>query len=365
MPLCISCRGEYWVPTKESKETETQRPEVTRQPWEDPTTESPSPAETEKPPLAQVYGLADLPPYICARCGQSNERWHQWVDRGEGAHFGRFFGSFWGLQALISVALPILAALAIDFTLIASERIGIPLAILLCLVNIPLLYSLRDSLWRYDLRARVGRGFRPPLFVLAITAFGLALIFGLIIVMMLEVRGVMPEVEPTEGLLRVVTTIMLALTFVNVTLSAMIMAADIYSNWLNHEMPQPIYAQERRLLWVIEAELRAMTQRTIREAETMKANIFNLERTPDAGVRLTLSTEAQVKPEPEQESLRQRQNWRIEADRWGRIIKMDTAGAPQYIAVEKLPANDNTKATEDKGGDNGQPEPTVSGEVIL
>jgi hypothetical protein len=247
--------------------------------------------------------------------------------------------------ALFSFVLPVIAALAIDFTPVASERIGVPLAILLIFVNFALLYALKDSLWRYDLLARVGRGFRPPMALLGIIFFVMALIFGLVIVFMLEARAAMPEAGPTQGLVRVATTILLAFTFVNVTLSAMFMAAHDYSQWLNKEMPQPIYAQERRLLAVIEDGLGEQIRQAVGkdratgQGKSVETTVVGIERTDDAGVILTLNAETDLQLGAGRDSLRQLQGWRIETDRWGRVIKMSQEGSPQYFAIEKVPAN--------------------------
>jgi hypothetical protein len=333
MPLCVSCRGEYWVP---------------------------STASSADSGLAQMYGRPELPPYICARCGQSNKRWHEWTTENGSTRFSRFFFHSlpWGWLALISFALPVLAASVVDFTPVASERIGIPLAILLIFVNFALLYALKDSLWQYDHLVRIGRSFRPSLPLLTVITFVLALVFGLALVFMLEARKATPEAGPTEGLVRVITTILLALTFVDVTLSALFMAGHDYGNWLNREMPQPIYAQERRLLRVIEDSVRAKIQQVTGKDGPVEITIADLERTADAGVILLVNTETQVKPESAQEPLRQLQNWRVEADRWGQIIRMSREGTPQYITIEKASTN-GTPETE-----QGTAEAAKEGEVV-
>ena len=192
MPLCISCRGEYWVPVEEDQTTQPQQTANAQPPWPDEAKPAMGPAAPSPGSgLAQVYDLDDLPPYVCARCQQSNERWHAWANASGFAHFSRFFFRSlpWGWLALSSFTLPALAAWLIDFTPVASERIGVPLAILLIFVNFALLYAVEDSLWRYDLLARVGRGPRPPLALLGVITFVMALICGLIIVFMLEAMG--------------------------------------------------------------------------------------------------------------------------------------------------------------------------------
>lgn len=321
MPLCVSCRGEYWAPTEESWEAREQPKGIAT---------SPSPSSG----LAKVYDLEDLPPFICARCHQSNERWHRWATASGAAHFSRFFFQSlpWGWLALGSFGLPLLALAAADLiTPVASIRIGIPLAILLIFVNVALLYALKESLWRYDLMARVGRGFRPPLALLAVTAFVLALVFGLAIAFMAEGRADTPEAPPTEGLLRVTTTILLSMTFVNVTLSAIFMAGHDYGRWLNRKMPQPIYAQERRLLGVIEDGLQTrIRQATGKQDEAIETAIVDIERTHNGGVILMVSAEINS----DKETFKQLQTWKVTTDRWGRVRKMSREGPPQYIELQ-------------------------------
>lgn len=368
MPLCISCRGEYWVPPDDEQQT---------QPGTSPPDRAPAPDESQPPDqsssttggappaaagLARVYNRKDLPPYICARCGQSNERWHGWATAGGVAHFTRFFLGFWGVQALVSFALPILAAVAVDFTPVASERIGIPLALVLIFVNVSLLYALRHTLWRYDLLSKAGGGLRPPLALLAITTFVLALVFGLAIVFMLEARAATPEAGWTTGLVRVTTTILLSMTFVNVTLSAIFMSAYDYGQWLNREMPQPIYAQERRLLSVIEDGLEQEIREATGGGKTVESTITGIERTADAGVILSIRAVTDSEEKSGEDRYKEMQKWTITADRWGRIRKMQPEGPPQYI---KVPADAGAKKEEDKAADGEPPKPAKEGELLL
>ncbi|UCG12284.1 MAG: hypothetical protein JSU72_17580 [Deltaproteobacteria bacterium] len=305
MPVCVSCRGEYEALPRETEEVREQV-------------------------------------LACTRCGQDNRRWHKWDTASGGAHFERFFlrSIPWGYLALISFLLPLLAVAAADSIVpVASVRIGVPLAILLIFVNVALLYAIKDSLWRYDVLSRVGRGFRPSLVALGVTFFVLALIFGLALVFMMEARADDPEARPTEGLVRVLTTIMLALTFVNVTLSAMFLAAHDYSNWLDREMPQPIFAQERRLLDVIEAGvLEGIRRATGKGDQGVTTTIVELERCRDGGVDLVISAEVASN---EKESLRKLQNWKITTNRWGRTKKMSQEGPQQYV---ELPTSDTDGA---------------------
>lgn len=353
MPLCISCRGEYWTPGKETHATEETDPTRKRgQLWENDEDQAQS-STTSSPNLIQLYSLKDLPPFICARCGQNNERWHRWATASGLAHFDRFFFRSipWGWLVLSSFLLPVIAALALNFTPVASERIAFPLALLLIFVNVALLYTLKDTLWRYELWARVSRTRAPQLALLSVGAFVLAVVFGLIIIFMMESHGVFAETQPaeaasTEGATRVISTLLLAMTFVNVTLSALAMAGHDYARWLNREMPQPLYAQERRLLNVIVDSLPAKLKQTMGQDKRIETTIVDLERTRDAGMMIKISTESKVGAGSSQTLLRQLQNWRIEADRWGRIVKMEREGTPHYIVAERTSGNGALEADE-------------------
>lgn len=333
MPLCVSCRGEYWVPPPgKNQETEEQPPETSvSSALDDLLSNNDEEQPTEEDQESGGQSPNDTtPPYICPRCGVDNQRWHRWETAGGGNRFSRFFFQSipWGWLAIGSFGLPILAAWAVDFTPVASERIGIPLALLLIFVNVALLYALKNRLWRYEILSGVGRGFRPPLALLAVSAFVLALVFGLALAFMVEAHAANPEAGPTEGLVRVITTILLALTFVNVTLSAMSMAGHDYSRWLNREMPQPIYAQEGRLLRVIEDSIRArIRQATGNPEKPVEITITDMERTDDGGITLMIGADV----EADTQGYRQLQNWKVTADRWGWVRKMSREGSLQYI----------------------------------
>jgi hypothetical protein len=357
MPLCISCRGEYWVPAEDDQKVKEKPPEAASPSPFDEVVPREEVQESEaatsalempsapSPGLPEAYDLQDLPPFICARCHQNNQRWHEWDTAGGVAHFGRFFlrSIPWGWLALISFLLPLLTIAAADSIVpVASVRIGVPLAVLLIFVNVALLYAIRDSLWRYNVLGRVAHGgFRPSLVTLGVTFFVLALIFGLALVFMMEAPADDPEAEPTQGLLRVLTTIMLALTFVNVTLSAMFLAAHDYGRWLDREMLQPIYAEERRLLGVIEEGVLERIQRaTGKGPNAVTTTIVDIERAKDGGVDLVISAEA---PSDGNESLMKLQNWKVKANRWGQIKKMSGEGPPQYV---ELPVAETSEADE-------------------
>jgi hypothetical protein len=373
MPLCVSCRGEYWAPAEKSQESTAGPPAAAPlSPFEqltprdaDQDTEAQAPGDPTPPALsglARVYGLPELAPYVCARCHQSNERWHEWVNESGIAHFTRFFflSHPWGLLAITSFGLPFLTLLAAKFIKpVASLNIGIPLALLLIFVNVALLYALKDSLWRYDLFSRVARGFKPTLWMLAVIAFVLAVNFGVAIAFMVEARIDGHEAEATEGLVRTLNTVLLSMTFVNVTLSALFMAGHDYGNWLNRTMPQPIYAQERRLLGVIQDGLQARVRQAMgRTNQTVAITIVDIERTSDAGVILKVSAEA----DSDQEDLKQLQDWKITADMWGRVKKMSREGPPQYI---KVTVPDSAEADEDEAmSENGRDVVAKEGDII-
>jgi hypothetical protein len=145
----------------------------------------------------------------------------------------------------------------------------------------------------------------------------------------------------------------------------MFMSAHDFGHWLNREMPQPIFAQERRLLPVIEESLRERIRQATDRKGTVETAIVEMERTGDAGVILTISAETDFKPESSEEIMRQLQNWRVEADRWGRIIKMNREGTPQYVTIKKTPTNGATTNSSGQKTESGKPGAALTGEIIL
>jgi|GEM_PF-4588755 len=144
MPLCVSCRGEYPLSGKKS--------------------------------IHQPQADGSEEPYKCPRCGTDNQKWDKWLGKDSFAHLGQFFLNSWGLLLLGLLLLPI--GLFLFNIPLLTTSIGIVLAVFLILVFMMLLYVLKESLWRYDLLARVGRGLRPTLIGLAVISLLLAIVCG-------------------------------------------------------------------------------------------------------------------------------------------------------------------------------------------
>lgn len=164
--------------------------------------------------------------------------------------------------------------------------------------------------------------------------------------------------------------ILLALAVVGIAVAVIFMAAHKYSEWLNQEMPQPIYTQEGQLLKVVEDSVKAIMLQTMGhdrvtgEERSVQVGIVEFERTANAGINLKLNVDKEVKPNPDGDVFKELLTYIIEADRWGRIRKMKQDGVPRYIAVEKVTIN-GTDEDEDDQETNGGQEPPSNGHLLL
>lgn len=161
-----------------------------------------------------------------------------------------------------------------------------------------------------------------------------------------------------------IAVILLALAIVGIALAVIFMAAHKYSEWLNREMPQPVYTQEGRLLKVIEDSVKAIMLQTMGhdrvtgEERDVRVGIIEFERTANAGINLKLNVDKEVKPDPDGDVFKELLTYIIEADRWGRIRKMKQEGVPRYIAVEKVTINGADEAGDDQETNGGQESPS-------
>lgn len=168
------------------------------------------------------------------------------------------------------------------------------------------------------------------------------------------------SIEP----LTLIAAILLALAIVGFALTMIFMAAHKYSEWLNREMPQPVYTQEGRLLKVIEDSVKAIMLQTMGhdrvtgEERDVRVGIIEFERTANAGINLKLNVDKEVKPDPDGDVFKELLTYIIEADRWGRIRKMKQEGVPRYIAVEKVTINGADEAEDDQETNGGQESPS-------
>ncbi len=253
------------------------------------------------------YATTDM---RCSRCEADNRNWERERIRSWICRAGQFFlGSIWGVLALTSLPLPILAILFLDFQPVASVRIGVPLAIILCFVIFLFTYALRFSAREYELLRQVRTGGPLSLALMALLAFTLALIMALAVAFTLEADE---ETLPTTGLTRVTLTIAFSLIFVNVTLSAMLMAIRDFARRLNELVPQPVFLQEDRLVRLIHASAwKRFGGRT--SLELVETN-----RTEGGGVQAVVKRSSQPAPPAAEEPGK----WDIEADKWGQILSL-------------------------------------------
>jgi hypothetical protein len=269
-------------------------------------------------------------PEECPRCGANNENWHIHKNLGSLARFSNFFfGSVWGLLALVSLVLPLVPTLLWDtFNTVVAMRVVVPLAILLCFIVFLFTHALKLSLREYEWLRRIKRGWNPPLSVISLVAFTLALILGLAVVFVLDS-------ERTRGLERVLLTIAFSLAFVNLTLSAMLMAIRDYALRLDELVPQPIFMHEDRLLRVI-----------VGTAEKKLGDDTSLEvqewrRAASGGVRALLTfnsglEERQVRISGGLQTIivEEEQQWVAVANAWGQLLSLEEKGSKRLTQVK-------------------------------
>ncbi len=269
-------------------------------------------------------------PEACPRCGADNRNWHRHKNLSSLARFDNFFfGSVWGLLALVSLVLPLAPALLWDtFNTVAAMRVVVPLAILLCFIIFLFTHALKLSLREYEWLRRIKRGWNPPLSVISLVAFNLALMLGLAVVFVLDS-------ERTHGLVRVLLTIAFSLAFVNVTLSAMLMAIRDYARKLDELVPQPIFMHEERLLRVI-----------VGAAEKKLGDDTSLEvqewrRPASGGVRALLTFNSGLKERQVRTSegaqtiiVEEEQQWEAVANTWGHLISLEEKGGKRLTQVK-------------------------------
>jgi hypothetical protein len=287
MPTCISCKGEYDEKTPEK----------------------------------------------CPRCDADNRNWQEHKDYSSRKRFGDFFGNVWGFLALVSLVLPLATALLWGtFNTVAAMRVVVPLAVLLCFIVFLFTHALKLSLREYEWLRRTKKGWNPPLSVISLIAFTLALILGLAVVFVLDT-------ERTRGLVRVLLTVAFSLAFVNLTLSAMLMAIRDYARKLDELVPQPIFMHEDRLRKKI---IRA-AEKTLGGYDTPLEGLEVQEwmRTVSGGVRALLTFNSGLERRPvktpggeETITVQEEQQWEAMADAWGRLISLQEKGSKRLTQVK-------------------------------
>jgi len=272
-------------------------------------------------------------PEECPRCGADNRNWHRHKNLSSRERFRKFFGSVWGRLALVSLMFPLVPALLwATFNTVAAMRVVVPLAIILCLIIFLFTHALKLSLREYEWLRRIKKGWNPPLSVISLVAFTLALILGLAVVFVLDS-------ERTHGLVRVLLTIAFSLAFVNLTLSAMLMAIRDYARRLDEEVPQPIFMHEDRLRKKI---IRA-AEETLGGYDTPLEGLEVQEwmRTASGGVRALLTfnsgeLERRVRTPGEEETItvQEEQQWEAMADAWGHLASLQEKGSKRLTQVK-------------------------------
>ena len=241
----------------------------------------------------------------CTKCGVNNNTWD--TERRRSWRFKAlqfFLGSIWGWLALSSLLLPAVSIVLYDYIqLVASVRIGVPLAVILCFVIFLFAYALRFSAREYELLRQVRKGRQPTLALMALLAFTTALVMALAVAFVLEAHLEFP-LTYTAGLTRALMTICFSLTFVNVTLSAMLMSIRSFAKRLNELAPQPIFLRDDLLVDVV----LKVAQKQLGGKTNL--SLVEVSRTDGGGVKALVKDEVQEK------------QWELEADPWGRRLSI-------------------------------------------
>jgi hypothetical protein len=217
----------------------------------------------------------------------------------------QFFGGVWGLLAVSSLVLPAVSIVAYDYVqLVASVRIGVPLALILCFVVFLFTYALRFSAREYELLRHVRKGWQPTLALMALLAFNMAVIMALAVAFVLEAHLDEFSSTYTTGLTRALMTIFFSLTFVNVTLSAMLMSIRSFAKRLNELVPHPIFLRDDLLVDV----LIQSAQKQLGGKTTL--SLVEMSRTDGGGIRALVKDSVQEK------------QWELEADQWVRRLSI-------------------------------------------
>ena len=273
-------------------------------------------------------------PEECPRCGADNRHWHRHKNLSSLARFGDFFfGSVWGLLALVSLVLPLVPALLWDtFNTVAAMRVVVPLAILLCFIIFLFTHALKLSLREYEWLRRIKKGWNPPLSLIAVVAFTLALILALAVVFVLDT-------ERTRGLVRVLLTIAFSLAFVSVTLSAMLMAIRDYARRLDELVPQPIFMHEDRLLRVIVHAAGRKLGKKLGDDPPLKVQEWK--RMASGGVRALLIFNSGLEERLVRTSegtqtivVEEEQQWGAVANAWGYLVSLEEKGSKRLTQVK-------------------------------
>ena len=250
----------------------------------------------------------------CPRCQADNANWDRERTRSGISRAGQFFlRSVWGILALTSLPLPILAILFLDFQPVASVRIGVPLAIILCFVIFLFTYHLRFSARESELLRQVRTGQPPSLALLALLAFSSALVMALALAFTLEADE---KDLPTQGLIRVMMTLAFSIVFVNVTLSAMLMAIRDFARRLNELVPQPIFLQEDHLVKVVLAS----ASKNLGKGTNLE--LVEMSRTERGGVKILAKDCSQPTQPSLGEANKVVDKWEIETDHWGQNLSI-------------------------------------------
>ena len=283
-----------------------------------------------------------VPGAECPRCGYDNSQVREVSD------LIGYWGNVWGIMSFLLIFPPMFMLLPgvfgwVDKVLqpIASIRVGGPIALLNAVIIAFFMFGMRDELHLYTQLQRFKERRGRPLPVWGVTCFVIAvlLIFFLSYALAIkdlligpkgysqqELEGMLAYGSTGHILLKLIMTGCLIFIFVFLSLAAGFLAAFDYGQYVEARMPAPIYLNERRLLKVVLDVVRE------RLASGSDLRVSEMHRKEDGGISLNVQGSGQLKTQGGQE-LFEEKSLQIEADRWGRVLKISELGR-RLVKVE-------------------------------
>jgi hypothetical protein len=253
-----------------------------------------------------------------------------------------YFSSFWGFLSFLVILPPLFMILPGIFRLvndalqpIASARVGAPIALLNTMIIAFYVFSLRDALRHYTLTRHFKKKPGYSLSAYALLFFVVAILLTFVLAFDVtaknsiigspeysasEIEGLIEFGSPMHLLIKLAMTGLLIFIFVFFSLSAGTMAAYEYTKYVDAHYPDPIYLNEHRLQEVVLDTVKTEL------GPDVTLNIAGMERLEDAGIGLDLRHAGKL-ASAEGVHLLEEKSWRVEANRWGRVMKVQQQGA--------------------------------------
>jgi len=281
------------------------------------------------------------PKSVCPRCGSDNAGVKDLT-------FG-YFSSIWAFLSFLLIFAPLFMLLPGIFAWMdrilqpmVSLQVAGPISLLITLIIAFFLFSMREELHEKSLTREFKEKPSQPLTVWALTCFLLAVVFTFLLGFVITTKQSIVDMGQGSGLeyggslhlfFKLVMTGCLVLLFAFFSLSSGLMAIYEYGQLVDKESLAPIYLNEEKLLTVVLNFVQGKL------GPEVKLELAQMKRLPDAGISVTLQQEGELRTEKsgnEEIRLLERKGWSVEANRWGRVRKMDES-SPSKIQIKDAP----------------------------